>query len=239
MTLTRFHCPRCGATLKSSQPIPRGKEVECRQCGDVFRVTGPSATADSAPSRGAKEDDFAWRDLDTAAGPSRGRRRPASRRRPDSNIALWIGVVALVAVVLIAGLIVGLWLHSRSDRAPVEDEVLGPRSLDDPQVTPETFQSVHAETTLRSLRIQLGPGREVSFDQLPLADRPAPGKEVRTNLRRLAEKYRIRSWYLWTGKGRWVFAGFRTERSSIVAWYYKKPDGTDEASLEDNENTLP
>lgn len=140
---------------------------------------------------------------------------------------------------MLVGVGVGVWLHSRPDKVSPEDEILGPRSLDDPQVTWETFGSVHAEQTLRSLRIQLGPAREVSFDQLPLADRPTPGKEVRATIQRLAAKYRIRTWYLWTGKDRWAFAGFRTDQSSIVAWYCKKPDGSVEASLEDSENTLP
>jgi len=79
----------------------------------------------------------------------------------------------------------------------------------------------------------------VSFEELPLADRPTQGKQDRAELERLSQKYRIRSWYLWTGTDRWVFAGFRTNRSSIVGRYVKKPNGEWGQMLHDSENTLP
>ncbi len=79
----------------------------------------------------------------------------------------------------------------------------------------------------------------MTFDELPLADKPTLGKQDRAEIDRLGKRYRIRSWYLWTGTDRWVFAGFRTGRSSIVARYLKRPDGRENTMLHDSENTLP
>jgi hypothetical protein len=106
-------------------------------------------------------------------------------------------------------------------------------------MTPDRFNSVRAELTLSELEALMGPGRRVGIQELPLADRETPGKERRAELQRLAQKYRIRSWYLWTGTNRWAFAGFRSDQSSIVAWYYRLPTGEESHSFEDNENTLP
>jgi hypothetical protein len=115
----------------------------------------------------------------------------------------------------------------------------GPRSVDDPRVTRETFEGLHADLPLDMLEELLGPGRKVSFEELPLADRPTRGREDRAKLRELAQKYRVRSWYLWSGKGRWAFAGFRTQESSIVAWHFRGPGGEEAGALDDSENTLP
>jgi hypothetical protein len=150
---------------------------------------------------------------------------------------------------LLVGLGVALWLVLGSagltpgGLAKLQDGgnplAPGPHSLDDPLMTPERFDSVHAELTLSELEALMGPGRQVSIQELPLADKPTPGKEKRAEIERLSRKYRIRSWYLWTGKDRWAFAGFRTQQSSIVAWYFRLPDGREGGSLEDSENTLP
>jgi hypothetical protein len=154
---------------------------------------------------------------------------------------------------LLVGLGVALWLVLGSDgltrgglanlQGGGNPLAPGPRSLDDPLMTPEQFDGVHAELTLAELEAMMGPGRQVSFQELPLADKPTPGevprKEQRAEIERLSRKYRIRSWYLWTGKNRWAFAGFRTQQSSIVAWYFRLPDGREGGSLEDSENTLP
>jgi hypothetical protein len=156
----------------------------------------------------------------------------------------------LAVVLLVAGLVaVFWWVSSGTSTAregaatertgrPGGAPALRPRSLDDPRVTQNSFNFAHAELTLAELEDLFGPGRKVSFEGLPLADRPTPGKENRAKLRQLAQKYRIRSWYLWTGKDCWVFAGFRTEQSSIVGWSYRR-NGQDEGALEDSENTLP
>jgi hypothetical protein len=145
-------------------------------------------------------------------------------------------------VILIAGLALGgmllvcvgggaLWVVFRATKA-----ITQPSSLDDPRAD---LYDIQAEMTLGELEARLGPGRKVSFEELPLADAPTPGKQDRAQLQRLAQKYRIRTWYLWTGKNCWVFAGFRTSRSSIVARYDKKPNGDEGTMLHDSENTLP
>jgi hypothetical protein len=148
-------------------------------------------------------------------------------------VALILGLVLgeLLLVCVGAG---ALWVAFKVTKAITE-----PSSLDDPRVTRETFEDVNAELTLAELEARLGPGRKVSFEELPLADRPTPGKQERAELDRLARKYRIRSWYLWTGTNRWVFAGFRTNQSSIVGWYFKNLDGAEGQMLHDSENTLP
>jgi hypothetical protein len=115
----------------------------------------------------------------------------------------------------------------------------GPKSLDDPRVTPGSFASAQAELTLSDLEALLGLGRKVSFEELPLKDRARESEQDRATLRELARKYRIRSWYLWKGKDRWAYAGFRTNQSSIVGWRYRTPEGHYEGSLHDSENTLP
>jgi hypothetical protein len=175
-------------------------------------------------------------------------KRPRVRRSGNRPVLLIGGVVALGCCLLV-GLGVALWLVLGSGgltpgglanlQGGGNPLAPGPRSLDDPLMTPERFDNVHAELTLAELEALMGPGRQVSFQELPLADKPTPGKEQRAEIERLSRKYRIRSWYLWTGKDRWAFAGFRTGQSSIVAWYFRLPDGREGGSLEDSENTLP
>ena len=123
------------------------------------------------------------------------------------------------------------WFAFRATKA-----INQPSSIDDPRVT---FENVNAELTLAELEARLGPARKVSFDELPLADRETPGKHQRAEIERLSKRYRIQTWYLWTGKDRWVYAGFRTRQSSIVGRYVKGPDGRESTMLHDSENTLP
>jgi hypothetical protein len=175
-------------------------------------------------------------------------KRPRVRRSGNRPVLL-IGGIVVLGCCLLVGLVVALWLVLGSDgltpgglanlQGGGNPMAPGPRSLDDPLMTPEQFDSVHAELRLSELEALMGPGRQVSVQELPLADKPTPGKEQRAEIERLSRKYRIRSWYLWTGKDRWAFAGFRTQQSSIVAWYFRLPDGRHGGSLEDSENTLP
>ena len=165
-----------------------------------------------------------------------GTANPTQSQKPQSpNSMRWL-------LVLIVGLALGgvscaclctgtLWFAFTTARA-----INQPRSLDDPRVK---LEGVSAEMTLAELEAHLGPGRKVSFDELPLADPPTPGKQDRAQIDRLSKRYRIQTWYLWTGKDRWVYAGFRIRRSSIVGRYVKGPDGRESTMLHDSENTLP
>jgi hypothetical protein len=163
--------------------------------------------------------------------------RPARRRRKRQNRDNSHGQKALISGLALGGVLVmamvagALWAFLKHQSRP--------SSLDDPRVTRETFDDVNAERTLTDLETLLGPARKVSRDELPLADQPTSGKADRATIEELERKYQIRSWYLWTGKDRWVFAGFRTGRSSVVAWYFKYPNGEETKALLDSEETLP
>jgi transcription elongation factor Elf1/uncharacterized membrane protein len=229
----RFSCPQCGAVFKSARPTSSGKTARCRDCGAALDVTDRLDTDNASP----------WEDF-SPTEPARKRRSRSRRRERSDHTALIVGVV-VGAVLLVGGLAAGAVWFFKSGRLPTEDlpssgwTGLGPRSVDDPIVTKETFEGLRAESSLPTLEVLLGPARKVSIDDLPLADQPTPGKEDRAKIRKLAQKYRIRSWYLWSGKNRWAFAGFRTGQSSIVAWHFRGPDGSEAGGLEDNENTLP
>jgi hypothetical protein len=159
---------------------------------------------------------------------------PAARAIPKHWIIILVVGLVLCASVLVCGGAGALWLVFMATRA-----VTQPRGLDDPRVTQDTFEDVEAEMTLGELEARLGPGRKVSFEELPLADGQAPGKQDRAQLEELSRKYRIKSWYLWTGNNRWVFAGFRVNRSSIVGKYWRNSAGEWGISLDDREDTLP
>jgi hypothetical protein len=47
MAVFKTTCPDCGATLKSSNPMPPGKKVKCPKCGKAFTVA-----EDDGPGRG-------------------------------------------------------------------------------------------------------------------------------------------------------------------------------------------
>jgi hypothetical protein len=238
MPSARITCPQCHGISPSTEPIPAGKRLECQKCGRELsagdaRAARPAPAAPQ-PTRAptAAEDSPALGQRSRVRRPPRPGRGPAARGSSRS-VVLLVGLV--LGGLLLVGLGAGaLWVAFKGARAMTQ-----PSSLDDPRVTQETFEGVNAELTLAELEARLGPGRKVSFEELPLADRPAPGKQERAELERLAGKYRIRSWYLWTGRNRWAFAGFRTSQSSIVGWYFKKPDGGESSSLHDSENTLP
>src|SRR5438046_963439 len=44
MLATKVACPRCGAGLKSAQPLPAGKSVKCPKCGVPFTVPSEGIT---------------------------------------------------------------------------------------------------------------------------------------------------------------------------------------------------
>ena len=192
----------------------------CLECGAILRATSRTRQSE-CPECGA-----------SLEAPRR--RRPASRGLSgNARVLVVVGVVLGVLLVLGVVLVVVLKPGGGGSR------VNGPRSLDDPRVTLDSFANAHAELTLSSLESLLGPARKVSFEELPLKEGASNSEENRATIRKLGQKYRIRTWYLWKGKDRWAYAGFRIDKSSIVGWRFRKPDGDYEAALEDSENTLP
>jgi hypothetical protein len=201
MSVTRYHCPECGASWKPTRREARTSQGECPECGALVE--------------GLRE------------------RRPVSWGvSGNTRVLVVVGVVLGVLLVVV---VLVVCLQSGGGGPGTR----GPKSLDDPRVRRESFANAQAELTLSDLEALLGPGRKVSFEELPLKERASEGEEDRAKLRELARKYRIRSWYLWKGKDRWAYAGFRTNQSSIVAWRYRTPEGHYEGSLHDSENTLP
>ena len=237
MPVSSFTCPRCNGVVQSAGPIPEGRRVTCGNCGGEFSAgealaappvaaapqsTRPPSVAEARPANGQSPSP------PTQPGPL-----PGSVARSIANhwvLILILGLAGsgLLLVCVCAGAVLAVYKTTKA--------ITQPSSLDDPRAA---LYDIEAEMTLAELEARLGPARKVSFEELPLADRPTPGKQDRAELEQLSRKYRIRTWYLWTGTNRWVFAGFRTGRSSIVARYEKKPNGDEGMMLHDSENTLP
>jgi hypothetical protein len=74
-------CPECGATLKSSNPMPPGKKVKCPKCGNGFAVP-----EDGEPAAPAKP----------AAKPARAAKKPADAPGPKPPDDDEIGTYAIV-----------------------------------------------------------------------------------------------------------------------------------------------
>jgi hypothetical protein len=69
----KVSCPECGTTLRSSKPIPAGKQIKCPKCAQIFRIGNDAASAAD--------------DIDQAARKGRGQAAAGARGRTEPDAA--------------------------------------------------------------------------------------------------------------------------------------------------------
>src|SRR5437867_601404 len=105
MPVTRFACPACHLILQPGNPLEEGRKIKCQECGVIFPVkqldesqVPPVATAVVVPTPGRRrrrqeENASQWQEYE---------------RRQEQNRNVMIALGAVLALLLISGLVVGL-----------------------------------------------------------------------------------------------------------------------------------
>lgn len=108
MPVTRFACPACHLVLQSGNPLEEGRKVKCQECGIIFPVKQLDeaqipqpvvATAVVVPTRPASRPPRRARGYD-------GERREYEKQQQSRTVMIAVG--SLVALLVVAGLVVGI-----------------------------------------------------------------------------------------------------------------------------------